>query len=256
MSELQGQIRAWWDADAGHYDRSSDHGLTDPVQAAAWTAALRSLLPPAPARVLDVGAGTGAMSLLAADLGHDVTALDLSEAMLDGARRKATERGLAVTFVHGPAEEPPPGPFDVVIERHVAWTLPDPTSAFAAWRRVAPGGRLVLFEGSWAGEGPFVAVVDSLARGLERAWRIPEHHHGEYPPQVVRALPLSGTSSPRPFLEAVESAGWRDVRLHRLGDVEWAVERAARWPLGRLRRRPRYAIVADDRSSESQTPVT
>jgi SAM-dependent methyltransferase len=255
MSELHDQIRDWWDADAGHYDRSEDHGLSDPVQVAAWIAVLRGLLPPPPARVLDVGAGTGAMSLLAAGLGHDVTALDLSEAMLDAARRKAGELDLSVRFVHGPAEDPPSGPFDAVIERHVAWTLPDPAAAFAAWRRAAPGGRVIMFEGTWGGEGPLVPVVDALANGLERAWRIPAHHHDAYPPDVLRSLPLAATSSPRPFLDAVGAAGWRDVRLYRLRDIEWAVERSARWPLGWLRRRSRYAIVADDRRTETQTSV-
>ena len=52
-------------------------------------------------RVLDVGAGTGALSLLAAEIGHRVTALDLSEGMLAVAERKAVERGLELEFVVG-----------------------------------------------------------------------------------------------------------------------------------------------------------
>jgi SAM-dependent methyltransferase len=246
MSELHDRIRTWWDADAGHYDRSSGHALSDPVQAAAWLAALSRFLPPPPARVLDAGAGTGAMSLLAAELGYEVTAVDLSDAMLASARAKAEAAGLDVTFVHGPAEEPPPGPFAAVIERHVAWTLPEPARAMRAWRAgVAPGGRLILFEGSWRGEGPLVGAKDAVAQRLERIWGIPEHHHAPYPPDLLRRLPLADASSPEPFLRAAQDAGWRAVRVHRLRDVEWAVERSERWPLGWLTRRPRYAIVAD-----------
>ncbi|MGH2650812.1 MAG: SAM-dependent methyltransferase, partial [Actinomycetota bacterium] len=70
MAEVHDRIRDWWDRDAGTYDRSASHAMTDPVEAAAWRAALQRLLPDPPARVLDVGAGTGALSLLAAELGH------------------------------------------------------------------------------------------------------------------------------------------------------------------------------------------
>jgi SAM-dependent methyltransferase len=246
MSDLHDRIRSWWDDDADHYDRSAGHSLTDAVQAAAWRAALHRLLPPAPAAVLDVGAGTGAMSLLAAGMGHHVTALDLSEAMLEAARTKARRDGATITFVHGPAEDPPAGPFDVVMERHVAWTLPDPPTAFAAWRGSASDrGRLVLLEGSWGGEGPWTRLKDAAASSLERAWEIPDHHHAPYPADVLERLPLADTRSPVPLVEAVSSAGWREVRVYRLRDVEWAIERAERWPLGWLTHRDRYAVVAD-----------
>src|SRR4051812_6160739 len=121
--DVHDRLRDWWDADAGTYDGSAGHAMSDPVEAAAWAAALQRFLPPAPARVLDVGAGTGALSMVAAGLGHRVTALDLSESMLDRARDKALAAGLDLEIVQGRAEEPPPGPFDAVMERHLAWTL-------------------------------------------------------------------------------------------------------------------------------------
>jgi SAM-dependent methyltransferase len=246
VSELHDSVRAWWDRDASTYDASVGHAASDPTEAAAWRAVLTSLLPPAPARVLDVGAGTGAMSLLAAELGHEVTGLDLSESMLERARAKASQRGVDVTFVHGRAEEPPSGPFDAVVERHVAWTLPDPVGAFRAWRAATePGGRLVLLEGSWAGEGPWVVVQDALAAALRRLRGLGEDHHAEYPPEILERLPLRGVTSPMPFVRAVDEAGWTRVQVIRLRDVEWAIELRDGWPLGWLTRRPRYAIVAD-----------
>lgn len=244
--DVRDQIREWWDDDADAYDVAPGHSLSDPVEAAAWRAALLSLLPPAPARVLDVGAGTGSMSLLAAEMGHDVTALDLSEGMLDRAERKASERGLVIDFVAGPAEEPPLGSFDVVMARHLLWTLPKPAEALTAWRRaVRNDGRLVLFEGSWAGEGPWARAMDAIASSAERLMSVRDDHHAPYPSEVVERLPLQGASSPAPFVEAVRSAGWSRIGLIRLRDVEWSIERRAPWPLGWLRRRPRYAIVAE-----------
>jgi SAM-dependent methyltransferase len=246
VSHVHDRLRDWWDADAHSYDASAGHAMSDPVEAAAWRAVLLQALPPSPARVLDVGAGTGALALLAAELGHDVTAIDLSQGMLEKARAKAVAGGHEVTFVHGPAEEPPPGPFDAVMERHVSWTLPDPVSALRAWREVTvPGGRLVLLEGSWAGEGPWVAAKDALARRLERAMGVRDHHHAPYPQDVLASLPLRRTTSPAPFIAAVWDAGWRRVGIARLRDVEWAIERREPWPLGWLGHRPRYAILAD-----------
>jgi SAM-dependent methyltransferase len=245
--DLHDRLRAWWDEDADTYDESAGHAMSDPVEAAAWAAALERYLPPVPARVLDVGAGTGALSLTAAALGHTVTALDLSEGMLERARAKATAAGLAIEVVNGPAEGPPAGPFDAVMERHLAWTLPDPVAAMAAWREVVvPGGRLVLFEGSWAGEGPGVRVTDALAGAIRRIRGMArDDHHAPYPPEIMASLPLAHPTSPAPFLRAVADAGWTGLRLERLPDVEWTQRMREPWPLGALDSRPRYAVIAD-----------
>jgi SAM-dependent methyltransferase len=244
MHDAHERIGAWWDDDADVYDDAPGHALSDPIEAACWRRALETTLPPPPARVLDAGTGTGSIAFLTAELGHQVTGVDLSGGMLERARGKALAQGLDVTFVHGPAESPPEGPFDAVVERHVVWTLPDPVDALRAWRSVCrSGGRLVLFEGSWGGEGPLVPVADALARFLDRVEGRGDHHHAPYPADLP--LPLQGMTSPAPYLDAVDAAGWTRPRVFRLRDVEWAIARRQRWPLGALTHRPRYAIVAD-----------
>ncbi len=55
------QIRAFWDDDAATYDLA--HQPRSAAVQAAWNAALARFLPPAPAHVLDAGAGTGFLSL-------------------------------------------------------------------------------------------------------------------------------------------------------------------------------------------------
>ena len=99
--ELTDKVRAYWDADAATYDDSSDHGYAaaSPSLRAAWNAALHRLLPGEGRRVLDVGAGTGFLSLTAARLGHRVTAIDLSAGMLDRLRDSAARDGLEIEVV-------------------------------------------------------------------------------------------------------------------------------------------------------------
>lgn len=246
MSDVHDELREWWNRDAHTYDDSPSHAASDPVEAAAWRAALRRCLPDAPARVLDAGAGTGSMSLLAAELGHRVTALDLSEGMLAQAERKAAERGIDLELVHGPAHEPPEGPFDAVIERHLIWTAPDPVAILRSWRRVAnSGGRLVMFEGSWGSSGPMDRLREKAAGVVQRAYRLPDDHHDEYRPELREVLPLSNMSGPGPLIEAVYRAGWRAVRLWRLRDVEWARREAAPPVLRWLESVPMWALIAD-----------
>lgn len=59
-----------WDARAAAFDDEPDHGLRDPEVRAAWSDRLRAWLPEDPADLLDLGCGTGSMSLLAAGQGH------------------------------------------------------------------------------------------------------------------------------------------------------------------------------------------
>ena len=73
--------------------------------------------PQTPARVLDVGTGTGAIALALADeLGADVVATDVSDDALQLARENAERLGLAVRFLHSDVMHGlPAGPFDVVV---------------------------------------------------------------------------------------------------------------------------------------------
>lgn len=245
-SHHEGLIRQFWDRDSRTYDLTASHAISDPVERAAWRAALADALPAPGARVLDVGAGTGALTLLAAELGYDVTALDLSPSMLAQAERKAGEQGLQVRFVVGSGDAPPEGPFDSVIERHVLWTMPEPVRALRAWREIAaPGGRVVLFEGIWGGWSISRGVREKLSEILRFVLRTPPDHHGPYPEEVVEHLPLRDMPSPRPLVDALHEAGWRRVRIKRLRDVEWAARLHEPWPLGWLESLPRFAVVGE-----------
>lgn len=246
MTDVHDRIREFWDRDSTTYDASATHSVSDPLEAAAWRAAILRALPEPPASVLDVGAGTGSLSLLAAELGYRVTALDLSEGMLGKAQEKAAARGLSLDFEVGSALRPPGGPFDVVMERHALWTMPDPVGALRAWRAVtAEGGRSVVFEGVFGSDALVDRARHLAAETARRLMGIPDHHHAPYPEEILAELPLARLPSPTPLVEAVYEAGWTGVRIQRLRDVEWAARLQEPWPLGWLEHHPRYVLVAD-----------
>ncbi|MGP4045700.1 class I SAM-dependent methyltransferase [Streptomyces sp. 2A115] len=156
-----------WDAESASFDDEPDHGLRDPAVREAWAARLRGWLPPRPSDVLDLGCGTGSLSLLASEERHRVTGVDLSPRMVDLARAKLAGRDAA--FLVGDAAAPPVGEqrFDVVLVRHVLWTLPDPGRVLAHWRGLLrPGGRLVLIEGVWGTVSPVGISADRLTELL------------------------------------------------------------------------------------------
>ncbi|NUP14658.1 MAG: methyltransferase domain-containing protein [Streptomyces sp.] len=155
-----------WDAAAPSFDDEPDHGLRDPEVRRAWASRLRAWLPGRACDVLDLGCGTGSLSLLAAEQGHRVTGVDRSPAMVDLARAKLAGRDAA--FLVGDAATPPVGEerYDVVLVRHVLWTLPDPARVLRHWAGLLrPGGRLVLVEGVWGTVSP-VGIPADLLTGL------------------------------------------------------------------------------------------
>jgi SAM-dependent methyltransferase len=239
-------IRDFWDVDAATYDSSPSHYPQRPQEQAAWAATLRRLLPEPPAAVLDMGAGTGFLSLLLAAQGYRVTAADLSPGMLARLKAKAAGQGLDIKAVEADAMHPPTGSFDAVVERHLMWTLPDPAGALAAWHTAAPAGRLVLIEGTWSSRG--TSAADQLrlrARALADLIHKPaSHHHSHYTARMNAALPYRDGLTPDEAVTLVEASPWGRARIERLRDVEWAVTEGL-GPLDNLLgTHPRWAVVA------------
>jgi SAM-dependent methyltransferase len=246
MPHMIDDIRAYWDEDAATYDLAAQHRPRSPFVMAAWTAALSQLLPPPPARVLDCGAGTGFLSLIAARLGHRVTALDLSTAMLEHLRRANSAEGLDIQIVEGRADQPT-GEFDTVMERHLLWTLPDPEGSLRAWRGAAPDGTLVLVEAVWGGADPLEQARVRVRRQLRRLRGGSPDHHAEYPDDLRAALPLGRGPDPSTLVELVASAGWQRTRIVRLADVEWAERADLPMPERLVGVAPRFALTANSR---------
>ena len=146
------KARRFWDNEADTFDNEPDHGLRDPIAREAWTNLLTNSLPSPPASVLDIGCGTGSLSLVLAGLNYDVTGIDLSEAMIARAKAKTKAAGHLISFKVMDASQPDFSgqQFDVIVFRHLLWALPEPALALQRWSKIlAPRGRLLLIEGYW-----------------------------------------------------------------------------------------------------------
>ena len=210
--DTQAHITAFWTTIAGGYEAHGGNVAEDgSPEHERWIDALASALPDPPADVLDVATGTGYLALTAATLGHRVTAVDLAPAMLDELAANAAARGVTIDARLGDAVAPelPPASFDVVASRHLLWTLREPASAMANWRRLLrPGGRLVAVDGFW-----FTDWQDGASPPL-----FAEH----YTAATRAALPFMHLDGPEPILEVVAAAGFVDVTAERRPDLSLA----------------------------------
>ena len=134
----------FWDKVAGLYDIAESFNgkvyrkMTETV----------TELTPAGARVLDIAAGTGQLSLAAAKKADSVLCTDMSEKMLEKAKRNAMRKGVVNidyatrNIFHLPDEDET---YDVVIAGNVLHLLENPEDAVRElWRVTKRGGRILL----------------------------------------------------------------------------------------------------------------
>ena len=146
------ESRRYWDGLASTFDNEPDHGLNDKSVHKAWTELMRKWIPSSKVTILDIGCGTGSLSVLLAGLGHKVTGIDISPEMVSLAKTKAKTYGYNIIFQVMDAANPklPIQQYDVIICRHLLWTLPEPKKVLQQWvKLLISKGRLFLIEGCW-----------------------------------------------------------------------------------------------------------
>ena len=137
------ESRQYWDDLASSFDDEPDHGLRDSLVLEAWTELLKTWIPAANATILDIGCGTGSLSVILARLGHTVTGIDLSPSMIALARTKAAAYGLEIEFhiMDASHVQFAEHQFDVILCRHLLWALSEPEQVLQRWiKLLKPGG--------------------------------------------------------------------------------------------------------------------
>jgi S-adenosylmethionine-dependent methyltransferase len=136
------------DAFAGRAEWFDDHyaSVRGRIRLELVLERLKPALPPAPARILDAGGGTGAFAIPLAAAGYDVTLLDQSAEWLLRARSNASRSGVHLDFIQLGLESLTEGifePFDAVLCHAVLMYLDDPLVGLRALRSVARQGTVL-----------------------------------------------------------------------------------------------------------------
>lgn len=253
---LRDEIQAFWSERAATFDEFPGHEIFSEAERRAWHALLTRHLGPAGERTaLDLASGTGVMSHLLDDLGFRVTGLDWSEAMLARAKAKAAARGRRIDFRLGDAERilEADSSFDVLVCRHLVWTLVDPAACFREWLRVIrPGGSLLIVDGDFVRLSfaeRVIARIETLARrwtasGASAPSLVPEL--SEWHRSILSRVHFHDGARADSIAAMLAQTGFVDIRIDtRLGDIHRTQARNMPFAKGLARQiQHRYAIRA------------
>jgi len=208
-------IRNYWDYRSEVYST----GIVEysEEERTAWKNMLSSMLGGKQhLEILDVGTGPGQLALMFAEMGHHVTAVDLSTNMLDKARKNALRRSLDINFIQGDAEDLqlPDMQFNVVSSKFLLWTLPDPQKALSEWKRVLKKeGMIIAIDGDWFSSGIFLKSIRTVSDGIrsikERTFHNPFKQHYSL---IKNDLPLYSLKPDR-VLGFLNDAGFEDINI-------------------------------------------
>jgi SAM-dependent methyltransferase len=166
-----------------------------------------AILAATPARVLDVGCGTGATTIaVARRLGTDgeCVGVDISEPMLAAARARAEREKVPASFIRADAQsyEFEPWSFDAIMSRFGVMFFDDPVRAFTNLRgAVREGGELRFIAWRSPEENPFMTAAERAAAPLL--------------PNVPRRVPDApgqfGFADDARVQRILDQSGWRDI---------------------------------------------
>jgi SAM-dependent methyltransferase len=208
MTLINGSENEAWNGDSGRrWVATADE--RDRVLAPVADALLAVASPSPGTRVLDVGCGCGATTLLAAvAVGDEGSAagIDFSEPMLDVARQRAQDAGATnTTFITGDAQNYgfEPESADLVISRFGTMFFSNPREALAnIGTAVVPAGRLCIATWQPLGANDWLIVPGSALL-----------HHADIPAAEGSGPSMFAQSDPEVITETLGAAGFIDIRV-------------------------------------------
>ncbi|MET0547499.1 MAG: class I SAM-dependent methyltransferase [Caulobacterales bacterium] len=160
-------------------------------------------LPPA-ARVLDVGCGSGETTMLLAQRGYEATGVDISEPLINHARRRAADAKSAARFVLGDAGAlPHDAQYEALFSRFGVMFFEEPIAAFKNLRALMkPDAQMAFVCWRASAENPWnLLPLQAVTPLLPKA----------PPPPDPNAPGPTSFADPARTRGILESAGWREI---------------------------------------------
>ena len=164
-------------------------------------------------KVLDVGAGTGRLGFMAAEMGAEVLCVDFSQHMIDYMQARIEKEGtpnMRVALMDGHAMELDDDQFDASYSVLGLMLFADRIAGFREMHRtLKPGGRAVVVNWSYPNRSQFMQLV-----GKALATAAPEF--AAAPPKPPSWVALA---DPENFKAEMRQAGFSHVNVHTVSHV-------------------------------------
>ena len=235
---LLSENKSYWTGRAASYSEVNQLELST-QQRQKWSDCLHAEIArqfsdcaPESLRVLEVGTGPGFFAILLCELGYQVTAIDLTPAMLEEAKKNAGELAGKICWMEMNAEalEFEDASFDVVVSRNLTWNLPHPDKAYAEWTRVLkPGGLLLNFDANWYAylfddEAQAAYDRDRANSAEQGVWDQNVGENFDVMEDIARRVPLSNLRRPKWDLALLRGLGLRAEANEQIWQRVWSEE--------------------------------
>ena len=226
---LQDLIIYWTNRAKGYSQTNQDELATDKRK--IWQ---KLILNHAPnknkLRILDIGTGPGFLAITLALAGHEVTAVDVTQAMIDQAKDNASQYRVKVNFVLSDVHCLPfdDNHFDLIVLRNVTWNLSNPTLAYQEWFRVLNSqGKLLNFDANWY---LFLFNKDLYSQYMQDRqntmnYGIEDHYrqtNTQEMERIAKLLPLSKEIRPEWDMNILQSIGYKNIHIHNdISKIVW-----------------------------------
>jgi ubiquinone/menaquinone biosynthesis C-methylase UbiE len=222
--KLESKLLENWTDESQSYSESIRKELYS-EQKEAWQKLLKNTIKSDNSlKVLDAGTGPGFFAIILSEIGHQVTAVDVTAAMLEEAKKNALlyfkelTAQPSIDFLLSDTSSLPSSKenfFDVVLSRNLLWGLIDPLATLREWLRILkPGGQLIIFDANWNLRHFDAEQEKAHQRDLDDYRRLFNKEPIVHTPKMVsfrKSLPLCRVKRPEWDVEALIKEGFQDI---------------------------------------------